>query len=158
MDRRYGERRDTLCRFLSPDPLSFLIGLLNSRAELPQRPGLLTGSNAACIFLTSRFSHGHKRGRHFPRNPVFSRAQARPVFPPQPGFLTGSSAVCISSLNPAFSREQARPVFPPQPGFLTGTSAVSAASACERTALRNAKQQGAIATQSNGVERSPSGD
>ena len=37
-------------------------------------------------------------------------------------------------------------------------SAVSAASACERTALRNAKQQGAIATQSNGVERSRSGD
>ena len=37
-------------------------------------------------------------------------------------------------------------------------SAVSAASACERTALRSAKQQGAIATQSNGVERSPSGD
>ena len=32
-------------------------------------------------------------------------------------------------------------------------SAVSAASACERTALRSAKQQGAIATQSNGVER-----
>ena len=45
-----------------------------------------------------------------------------------------------------------------QPCFLTGLSAVSAASACERTALRNAKQQGAIATQSNGVERSPSGD
>ena len=44
------------------------------------------------------------------------------------------------------------------PGLLTGTSAVSAASACERTALRFAKQQGAIATQSNGVERSPSGD
>ena len=37
-------------------------------------------------------------------------------------------------------------------------SAVSAASACERTALRFAKQQGAIATQSNGVERSRSGD
>ncbi len=37
-------------------------------------------------------------------------------------------------------------------------SAVSAASACERTALRLAKQQGAIATQSNGVERSRSGD
>ena len=36
--------------------------------------------------------------------------------------------------------------------------AVSAASACERTALRFAKQQGAIATQSNGVERSRSGD
>ena len=174
MDRRYGERRDTLCRFLSPDPLSFLIGLLNSQPELPQRPGLLTGSNAACIFLTSRFSHGHKRGRHFPRNPVFSRAQARSVFPPQPGRLAGTSPVSISTRNPAFSRAQARSVFPPatrlsrghkpgqyfhpQPGFLAGTSAVSAASACERTALRNAKQQGAIATQSNGVERSPSGD
>ncbi len=124
MDRRYGERRDTLCRFLSPDPLSFLIGLLNSQPELPQRPGLLTGSNAAYIFLTSRFSHGHKRGLYSPRNPVFSRAQARSVFPPatrlshgnkrgqyflpQPGFLTGTSAVSISSRNPAFSREQAR--------------------------------------------------
>ncbi len=42
------------------------------------------------------------------------------------------------------------------PAFIFG--AVSAASACERTALRNAKQQGAIATQSNGVERSRSGD
>ena len=80
MDRRYGEKRDTLCRFLSPDPLSFLIGLLNSQPELPQRPGLLTGSNAACIFLTSRFSHGHKRGLYFL---------------PQPGFLTGTSAACI---------------------------------------------------------------
>ena len=158
MDRRYGERRDTLCRFLSPDPLSFLIGLLNSQPELPQRPGLLTGSNAACIFLTSRFSHGHKRGRHFPRNPVFSRAQARSVFPPATRLSHGNKRSLYFPRNPAFSRAQARPVFPPQPGFLTGTSAVSAASACERTALRFAKQQGAIATQSNGVERSPSGD
>lgn len=34
-------------------------------------------------------------------------------------------------------------------------SAVSVASACERTGLRSAKQQEAIATQSSGVERSP---
>ena len=78
MARRYGERRDTKCRFLSPDPLSFLSGLLNSRAEFPLRPGfltgtsavryfpeilLLTGTSAAYISPAILLSHGHKRGQ-----------------------------------------------------------------------------------------------
>ena len=158
MARRYGERRDTKCRFLSPDPLSFLSGLLNSRAEFPLRPGFLTGTSAV---------------RYFPAPLAFSQTQARSGISPQSCFLTGTSAACIFPATlpshghkcsqvfpctPAFSRAQARSGISLHPCLLTGTSAVSAASACERTALRNAKQQGAIATQSNGVERSPSGD
>ena len=77
MARRYGERRDTKCRFLSPEPLSFLIGLLNLRAEFPLRPGFLTGTSAVRYFPAPLLSHGHKRGQVFPRNPAFSRAQAR---------------------------------------------------------------------------------
>ena len=66
--------------------------------------------------------------------------------------------VCLSGLARAHvKRGQRRERLPP--GFdRAPLSAVSAASACERTALRFAKQQGAIATQSNGVERSRSGD
>ena len=158
MARRYGERRVAKCRFLSPDPLSFLSGLLNSRAEFPLRPGFLTGTSAVRYFTAPRPSHRLKRGLYFPHIPVFSRAQARPVFPQQPGFLAGSSAACISPATRLSHGNKRGQYFLPQPGFLTGTSAVSAASACERTALRFAKQQGAIATQSNGVERSPSGD
>ena len=66
-----------------------------------------------------------------------------------------------SHSTPSFSRAQARRASRSISLRLwpcTGPSAVSAASACERTALRSAKQQGAIATQSNGVERSRSGD
>ncbi len=173
MARRYGERRDTKCCFLSPDPLSFLSGLLNSRAEFPLRPGFLTGTSAVRYFPAPlAFSQAQARSGISPQS-CFSRAQARSGISLRPCFLTGTSAACIFPATlpshghkcsqvfpctPAFSRAQARLVFSPQPCLLTGTSAVSAASACERTALRNAKQQGAIATQSNGVERSPSGD
>ncbi len=77
MARRYGERRDTKCRFLSPDPLSFLSGLLNSRAEFPLRPGFLTGTSAVRYFPAPLLSHGHKRGQVFPCTPACSREQAR---------------------------------------------------------------------------------
>ena len=95
MDRRYGERRDTKCRFLSPEPLSFLIGLLNLRAEFPLRPGFLTGTSAVRYFPAPLLSHGHKRGQVFPRNPA-SHGHKRGLYFPRA---------------PAFSREQARPVF-----------------------------------------------
>ena len=81
MARRYGERRDTKCRFLSPDPLSFLSGLLNSRAEFPLRPGFLTGASTV---------------RYFPAPPCLLTGTSAVRYFPAILLLTGTSAAYIS--------------------------------------------------------------
>ncbi len=102
MARRYGERRDTKCRFLSPDPLSFLSGLLNSRAEFPLRPGFLTGTSAV---------------RYFPAPLAFSQTQARSGISPQSCFLTGTSAACIFPATLPSHGHKCSQVFPCTPAF-----------------------------------------
>ena len=105
----------------------------------------------SAVHAAAPLSHEHKRGqrreRNFHSNPAFSRVRVlrRERFPP------GLARALVK-------RGQRREAFLIGFDRARALSAVSAASACERTALRSAKQQGAIATQSNGVERSRSGD
>ena len=86
--QRYGERRDTPCRFLSPEPLScrpFAVPLIADKSCIACRfltvYGNSAGSAASGIPVTALRSHGHKRGQRRERNSrngtAFSRAQAQ---------------------------------------------------------------------------------
>ena len=86
--QRYGERRDTPCRFLSPEPLScrpFAVPLIADKPCIACRfltvYGNSAGNIASGIPVTALRSREHKRGQRRERNsrngPAFSRAQAR---------------------------------------------------------------------------------
>ena len=86
--QRYGERRDTPCRFLSPEPLScrpFAVPLIADKSCIACRfltvYGNSAGSVASGIPVTALRSREHKRGQRRERNSrngtAFSRAQAR---------------------------------------------------------------------------------
>ena len=86
--QRYGERRDTACRFLSPEPLScrpFAVPLIADKSCIACRFLTVYGNSAVSaasgIPVTALRSREHKRGQRRERNSrngtAFSRAQAR---------------------------------------------------------------------------------
>ena len=147
-----------------------------SRVRVPRRGAFHSGLaralssavSAASAFLSAwpalcqaRSAPRAPSSRLGPRS--VKRGQRRERLLPGLARALSSAVSAASAFFPAWpalcqARSAPRAEFPQQLCLLTGTSAVSAASACERTALRFAKQQGAIAMQSNGVERSRSGD
>ena len=83
-----------------------------------------------------------RRERNFHSNPAFSRVR---VLRREAFFIGFDRARALSAVSAASASLSAWPALL--------LSAVSAASACERTALRSAKQQGAIATQGPRAEK-----